>query len=131
MERFFPIVRVLSALHRCQLQTNHLDQMIFVNKNWPFDLRIGCFKPFNLANACELELTLIKRNWCKIWICGWITRISFIFYNSFDWIMIFLVPHSPNIGVDLNFFILFILILMWIIDFFSQLFCILGFGYLM
>jgi hypothetical protein len=35
--------------------------MIFLNKNWPFDLRIGYLKPFDLANACEAKLTLIEK----------------------------------------------------------------------
>jgi hypothetical protein len=106
MDMFFPIVRVLSALHKCWLQIDHLDQMIFVNKNQPFDLKIGCSKPFDLASACELQLTLIKKTWCKIWIWGWTRKFSFIFLYSFGWIVIFLVPHSPNIGIDLIFFYL-------------------------
>jgi hypothetical protein len=32
--------------------------MIFVNK--PNDLRVGCFKPFNLVGTCKTESDLTK-----------------------------------------------------------------------
>jgi hypothetical protein len=34
--------------------------MIFVNKNWPIDPRVGCFKPFNLVGACKVKSDLTK-----------------------------------------------------------------------
>jgi hypothetical protein len=40
---------------RCWLQTNNLDKLIFVHKNWPSDFRVGCLKPCDLANVCEYE----------------------------------------------------------------------------
>ncbi len=35
-----------------------MDKLIFINKNWPSNLRIGCVKPIDLASICELELDL-------------------------------------------------------------------------
>jgi hypothetical protein len=40
-------------------ETKNLDKLIFMNKNWPFDLWIGCVKSTNLAYACEVESDLI------------------------------------------------------------------------
>jgi hypothetical protein len=51
MERILSIVEVPITLPKCQLQIDHLDhldQMIFVNKNW-----LGCLKLSNLVGACE------------------------------------------------------------------------------
>jgi hypothetical protein len=33
---------------------------MFVNKNCPNDLRVGCLKLTNLASICELEFNLTK-----------------------------------------------------------------------
>jgi hypothetical protein len=43
MEQIFSIARILIALKNCQLQINHLNQMIFANKNWAINPRVGCF----------------------------------------------------------------------------------------
>jgi hypothetical protein len=34
--------------------------MIYVSKFWFFDPRVGCFKPFDLAYACEAKAMLAK-----------------------------------------------------------------------
>jgi hypothetical protein len=52
-EFIFSIVGILRAFKRCRLQTNNLDKLIFVHKNWPYDPRVGCLKPFELAIICE------------------------------------------------------------------------------
>ncbi len=57
-EIIFSIVGVLIALRRCQLQTNNLDNLIFVHKNWPSNPHVGCLKPSNLATICEAEFDL-------------------------------------------------------------------------
>jgi hypothetical protein len=31
----------------------NLDKLIFVTKNWPYDLRVGCFIFFDFAYVCE------------------------------------------------------------------------------
>lgn len=33
---------------------------MFVNKNWPNDLCVGCLKLTNLASICEVEFNLTK-----------------------------------------------------------------------
>ncbi len=57
-KKIFSIVGVLKTLKRCRLQTNKLDNLIFVHKNWPFDPRVGCLKPYDLATICEAEFDL-------------------------------------------------------------------------
>jgi hypothetical protein len=34
---------------------------MFVNKNWPNDLRVGCLKLTNLTSICEVEFDLTKK----------------------------------------------------------------------
>jgi hypothetical protein len=48
IERIFSIARALTTFKRCQLQTDNMDKLIFVHKNWPFDPRVGCLKPFDI-----------------------------------------------------------------------------------
>jgi hypothetical protein len=33
---------------------------MFVNKNWPNDLHVGCLKLTNFASICEVEFNLTK-----------------------------------------------------------------------
>jgi hypothetical protein len=42
---------------RC-LQTENLEKLIFVNKNWPYDPRIGCKFPSNLVEFLEKDVDL-------------------------------------------------------------------------
>jgi hypothetical protein len=39
----------------------NLEKLIFVNKNWPNDLRIGCKSPSNLVELIEKDLELEKK----------------------------------------------------------------------
>ncbi len=39
---------ILTNLRRCCLQIKNLNKLIFVNKNWPNDLQIGCKFAFDL-----------------------------------------------------------------------------------
>ncbi len=57
-EIIFSIVGVLKALRRCWLQTNNMDKLIFVHKNWPFDPHVGCLKPFDLPVVYEIKFDL-------------------------------------------------------------------------
>jgi hypothetical protein len=45
MERILFLVRILISFRRCHLQLKNLENLIFVNKSWPNDLRIGCKSP--------------------------------------------------------------------------------------
>jgi hypothetical protein len=49
------IVGILIALHRCHVQMNNMDKLIFVNKNWLFNPQFGYLKPIDFAFACEVE----------------------------------------------------------------------------
>jgi hypothetical protein len=35
--------------------------MIFINKNWLMDPRVGHFQPFNFVDACKVEFELSKK----------------------------------------------------------------------
>jgi hypothetical protein len=56
IERIFSLVDILSNLRRCHLQTNNLERLIFMSKNWPNDFRAGSF-PNNLV---ELIIVNVK-----------------------------------------------------------------------
>jgi hypothetical protein len=49
-----------SNLKRCYLQIENLEKLIFVNKNWPNDLRIGRKSPSNLLEFLEKYVDLKK-----------------------------------------------------------------------
>ncbi len=49
------IVGILIALHRCHVEINNMDKLIFVNKNWLFNPQFGYLKPIGFAFACEVE----------------------------------------------------------------------------
>jgi hypothetical protein len=49
---------ILTNLRRCHLQTENLEKLIFVNKNWPNDLKIGCKSPSNLVEFLEKDVDL-------------------------------------------------------------------------
>jgi hypothetical protein len=48
IERIFSLDGMLTNLRRCQLQTENLEKLIFVNKIQPNDLRIGYKSPSKL-----------------------------------------------------------------------------------
>jgi hypothetical protein len=58
MERIFSLVRILTNCKRSRLQSKNLNRLIFVDKKWPNDPRIG-YNPFLLiethVNLEELE----------------------------------------------------------------------------
>jgi hypothetical protein len=54
----FSLVGILINLRRCCLQLKNLNKLIFVNKNWPNDLRIGCKSPFSLVDLIKTNLNL-------------------------------------------------------------------------
>jgi len=59
-KRIFSFAGILTNLRRCHLQTKFLEKLIFVNKNWPNDLRIiGCESPSNLLDFLERDMALV------------------------------------------------------------------------
>jgi hypothetical protein len=58
IERSFFLVGILTNLRRCHLQTENLENLIFVNKNWPNDPRIGCKSSSNLVEFIEKDVNL-------------------------------------------------------------------------
>ncbi len=59
-KRIFSLLGILTNLRRCHLQTENLEKLIFVNKYWPNDLRIGCKSPSNLVEFLERDVDLEK-----------------------------------------------------------------------
>ncbi len=57
-ERIFSLVGILINLRRCCLPTKNFKKLIFVNKNWPNDLRIGCKSPSNLLKFLKRDMDL-------------------------------------------------------------------------
>jgi len=53
----FSLARILIKIRRC-LQIEILEKLIFVNKNWPTNLRIG----FNLVEVLERDIDLEKES---------------------------------------------------------------------
>jgi hypothetical protein len=58
--RIFSLVGILTNLRKCHLQTENLEKLIFVNKNWPNDLKIGCKFPSNLVEFVEKDVNLTE-----------------------------------------------------------------------
>ncbi len=58
IERLFSLTRIITSLRRCHLQSKNLDKLIFVNKNWQNDPKIGCKCLSSLADIIENDLHL-------------------------------------------------------------------------
>jgi hypothetical protein len=59
-KRILSLVGIFTNLKRCCLQIENLKKLIFVNKNWPNDPRIGCKSPSNLVEFLEKDVDLKK-----------------------------------------------------------------------
>jgi hypothetical protein len=46
---------IFTNLKKCHLKTENLEKLIFINKNWPNDSRIGCKFPSNLIEFLEKD----------------------------------------------------------------------------
>jgi hypothetical protein len=57
-KRIFSLARILINLRRCRLQLQNLKKLIFLNKNWPNDYRVGCKSPFNLLKVIGIDANL-------------------------------------------------------------------------
>ncbi len=58
MERIFSLVGIFTSHKECLLQSKNLDNLIFVNTNWPNDPRIGCKSPSSLVELFETHVDL-------------------------------------------------------------------------
>ncbi len=47
------------SLYICHFQTNNIENLFFVTKNWQIDLCIGCLKHLDLVSTCEAKSNLI------------------------------------------------------------------------
>jgi hypothetical protein len=52
-KRIFSLIGILTCLRRYQLQSEILDQLTFINQNWPNDPRVGCYMPSTLVEFIE------------------------------------------------------------------------------
>ncbi len=55
------LVRIPINLRRCHLQTENLEKLIFINKNWPNDLKISCKSPSSLVEFLEKNIDVEKQ----------------------------------------------------------------------
>ncbi len=49
---------ISTNLRRYHLQSNNLDKIIFVTKNWPSDPKVGCNSPSSLIELIEADFAL-------------------------------------------------------------------------
>ncbi len=52
---------ILTNIRRCRLQTKILEKLIFVNKIWPNDSKIGCKSPCDLLEFLERDMDLEEK----------------------------------------------------------------------
>jgi hypothetical protein len=52
------LVGILTNIKRCHLQIENSEKLIFVNKNWPNDSRLGSKSPSNLLEFLERDMDL-------------------------------------------------------------------------
>jgi hypothetical protein len=57
-KRIFSLVGILFNLRRYRIQLENLEKLIFVNKNWPNDYRVGCKSPSNLLELSGIDANL-------------------------------------------------------------------------
>ncbi len=55
-KRIFSLVGILTNLRRCHLQSENLEILIFVSKNWQSYPKDGCKSPFNLVELIQTNL---------------------------------------------------------------------------
>jgi hypothetical protein len=56
IERIYFLTGMLTNLWRCHLQSENLENLIFVSKNWPSDPGDGCKPPSNLIELIPKKL---------------------------------------------------------------------------
>jgi hypothetical protein len=55
-ERIFTLVGILTNFSKCHWQIENLKKLIFVNKNWLNDLKIGCKPTSNLVEFLKMDI---------------------------------------------------------------------------
>jgi hypothetical protein len=64
MNIFF--VNILTNLRRWYLEPKNFEKIIFANKNWPNDVKVGCKAPSNLVELIDSKIDLEdKLKWIK------------------------------------------------------------------
>jgi hypothetical protein len=58
MKGIYSLIEIFINLRKCHLQLNNLDKLIFVNKNWPNDLNVGCKSFYNLVEFIAIDAYL-------------------------------------------------------------------------
>ncbi len=58
IEKIFSLAKIFTNLRKCCLQSNNLDNFIFVSKNWPNDPRVNCSSPSSLTKLIEGDVAL-------------------------------------------------------------------------
>jgi hypothetical protein len=56
-EKIFSLITILTSFKRC-LQSKKIDKLVFVNKNWFTDPRIGYKSPSSLVKLIEINVIL-------------------------------------------------------------------------
>jgi hypothetical protein len=54
--RIFSLVNILTNLKIGSLQSNNFEKLVFVNKNWPNDVELGCNIFFYLVKLIEFDV---------------------------------------------------------------------------
>jgi hypothetical protein len=52
------LVGILSNLKKCCSESDNLDKLIFVSKNWFNNPRVGCSSPFCLVKLIKVDVVL-------------------------------------------------------------------------
>jgi hypothetical protein len=55
-KRIFSLFGILTNLRRSHLQLENLENIIFVNKNWPNDVKVDCKVPSSLVKLIDFEI---------------------------------------------------------------------------
>jgi len=58
VEKIFCLVGKFTNLKRHHLQSNNLDNLIFISKTWPNDLKVNCSSHTSLIILVEFDATL-------------------------------------------------------------------------
>jgi hypothetical protein len=57
------LVGILTSFRKCCSESKNLDKLIFVNKNWSNDLKIGCKALSCLVDLIEIDANLEEDLW--------------------------------------------------------------------
>jgi len=88
IEKIFSMVGIFIAFRRCQLQTDNLDKLFFVHKNWPSNIHVGCLKPFELTISFEVEFDLTNELDAKF-----VDEVEHEEYANWDFVVVRSLPY--------------------------------------